>query len=377
MLKSLGRLPVACWSAVLVAACSIYEVPPGVGQHLGDDDGGRPGEETGGVGAVTSGGNDTNPTGGGGSGNGGVNATSGSSPTLGGGGGGGAAGTSAGSAGAETLGGGGEGGAAPPDNCLDDPNKLEPGACGCGIPDVATSELSDCQSLKSALLHRYDFEGNGTQVRDRVGTAHGTVLGATLSKLEGKGVVLMGGGKTGAYVDLPNGLLSSLKDASFEAWITWGGGAAWQRVFDFGDSSAASPENNPANGKSYLFVTPRSGFNAVGAGYSLEGNSAGQELTLKATAMLEQSLSQVVVVANDTGDQLLVYVNGAEVVRADWTGTLGAVNDVNVWLGRSQYDGDPELSGVYHDFRVYGAALSAAQVASSYRGGPDPAFLLP
>lgn len=369
----MGRLPLAIWTGVLAVACSIYDVPPGVGQQLGDDDGGSPSSETGGTsGATTSGGSTMNSAGVGGSG---TSGTAGTTVTMGG---GGTAATTGGSAGSESeLGGEAAGGAPPADACPDDPNKLEPGACGCGIPDVATAELSDCQSLKAALIHRYDFEGSGTQARDRVGTAHGTVIGATLSKLDGKGVVLMGGGKSGAYIDLPNGLMSSLKDASFEAWVTWGGGAAWQRIFDFGNSTAAQPENNPANGNQYLFVTPRNLSNVVGAGYSLMGNSSGQEIPLAATAMLEQSLSQVVAVANDTGDSLLIYVNGAEVARASWTGTLAAVNDVNVWLGRSQYEGDPELSGVYHDFRVYGAALSAAEVASSFRGGPDPAFLVP
>ena len=82
--------------------------------------------------------------------------------------------------------------------------------------------------MKSALLHRYSFDGTGTAVTDSVGAAHGTVVNAQLS---GSGTVVLGGGTTDQYVDLPNGIVSSLTNATFEAWITWDGGNGWQRVF--------------------------------------------------------------------------------------------------------------------------------------------------
>lgn len=270
---------------------------------------------------------------------------------------------------------GGEGGAAPqPDDCPNDPAKLVPGACGCGVPEAPSATKSDCQSLKGLLLHRYDFEGSGTAVRDRVGVAHGAVArGSTLSKLDGKGVVLLGGGDVGAYVDLPNGLVSSLKNATFEAWVTWGGGSAWQRIFDFGDSTASVPENNQAGGKTYLFLTPKSASGVVSFAFSL--SSVPQEVDVNGSAALPQSLRQVVGVADDDGDKLLLYVDGAKVGEHAWTAHLSQINDVNVWLGRSQYANDSELNAVYHEFRVYGAALSAAQVAATFQAGTDPPFL--
>ena len=167
----------------------------------------------------------------------------------------------------------GDGAPGKPDECPDDPNKLTPGQCGCGVPEVSTPTLADCHVLKSKLIHRYDFEGSGTPVKDRIGTANGSVMGATQTLLDGHGVVLLGGGNAGAYVDLPNGLVSSLKDATLEAWVTWGGGNAWQRIFDFGDTTNATPENNPGQGKTYLFLTPKSGDGVVVGGYSLSGTA--------------------------------------------------------------------------------------------------------
>jgi hypothetical protein len=272
---------------------------------------------------------------------------------------------------------GGEGGAAEkPDECPDDPNKVEPGVCGCGLPDAATATLASCKTLVAKLLHRYDFEGSGATVTDRVGTAHGAIVGAaTLSKLAGRGVLQLAGGTAGAYVDLPNGLVSALTNATFEAWITWAGGSNYQRVFDFGDSDDPMPENNPKNGKTYLFVSPKTGAGGVTLGYSLTGILGGQEQNIAGAAPLSEALSQVTAVADATGDTLRLYVDGLQVGEQAWTGALSSINDVNVWLGRSQYSADPELTATYHEFRVYGAALSAQEVATAFNAGTDPAFL--
>jgi hypothetical protein len=110
-------------------------------------------------------------------------------------------------------------------------------------------------------------------------------------------------------------------------------------------------------------------------GFSTDGNSAGQEVQVMAASALPQSLAHVAVVCDAAGDKLKLYIDGVKVGEKAWTGSLSSINDVNVWLGRSQYDGDNELTAVFHEFRVYGLALSDADIATSFAGGPDPAFL--
>jgi len=333
----------------LLAACSTYDelapLPPDL-----------PIESlSGSAGAGTPGGSSTT--------SGGAPAASGSSSSLGGAASGsGSGGVEPGSGSGGTESGSGSGGA----------------AAGGGQGGMPTA-CADCAALKSALVHRYDFEGTGTAVKDRVGNAHGTVQGATLSVVNGKGAVVLSGGATGPYVDLPNGLLSSLANATLEAWVTWGGGKAWQRIFDFGDSTDPMPENNPAGGKSYLFLTPTTdaGSGAVmRVAYSLNGGLDANETRVSGTVALPQTLAQVAVVVDTKSKELRLYLNGVSVGSQTFTGALADVHDVNAWLGRSQYDADPELTGTFHDFRVYGAALSASQIAASFAGGPDPAFLL-
>jgi hypothetical protein len=245
-----------------------------------------------------------------------------------------------------------------------------------GSAGAGTVVCAECAGLVAALVHRYDFEGEGTVVSDRVGTAHGEVVGAaTLSR----GVLVLEGGADGSYVNLPNGLLSQLTSASLETWVTWSSGtAAWQRVFDFGDSSAASPEDNPANGKSYLFLTPMTDAGSGGllrAVYSLSGGSAMAETRVEGPSSLPLALAQLMVVVDSASGRLLLYVDGAPVGEQASALSLSSIHDVNCWLGRSQYAADPELGATLHDFRIYDAALTPAQIAASFAGGPDPAFL--
>ena len=72
---------------------------------------------------------------------------------------------------------------------------------------------------------------------DSVGGANGTVVGVGAS-LTGSELVLPGGPSADApYADLPNGIISSLTDASVEAWVTIDGAQNWGRIFDFGSTA--------------------------------------------------------------------------------------------------------------------------------------------
>lgn len=50
---------------------------------------------------------------------------------------------------------------------------------------------------------------------------------------------------------------------------------------------------------------------------------------------------------------------------------MSAINDVNNWLGRSQFMSDPEFAGTYYDFRMYSVALTGPQVLASFNAGVD------
>jgi len=244
------------------------------------------------------------------------------------------------------------------------------GACG-----------SLCTSLSSSLVHRYRFDGTGRTITDSIGGSHGALRNTSLS---GTGTASLAGGFSEQYVSLPNELISVLRDATFETWLTWNGGnnQRWQRIFDFGVSSAG--EGAQEAGVSFLALSPQgdTASNFVvfrycsNRGFSGNCRNDGLEFEARASMPLASGvLAHVVAVFDDTNDVMRIYVDGSQVSSRSNNRRLAEIIDVNNWLGRSQYSGDPELNGHLHEFRIYAKALSAAEIQYSRDQGSDPSFL--
>ena len=378
------------WSAIALASCSVYDsslLPQG--------------ESTGSAASAT----------GGALGSGGTsaagNAPSGGAAASGSGGTGGGADTGGAAGMAEIAGEGGQsctGG----DCCPSDPNKTEPGVCGCGVADTDTDgdgtpdcvdqcpadpnkiapevcgcgvAEAPCLALQSSLLHRYSFSGTGTIVTDSKSAANGAVMGKGAA-LSGNGTLVLAGGvlpvanDPGQYVELPTNCLMGLSNATFEAWVTWNGGtdsatyrSYWQRIFDFGETSTTTSGT-------YLLLTPRA---ASAAGPSRVAFTAGMGAMSEAPVVngvpLSAGATHFTVVVDQTNSLISLYLNGTLSAAGTFTSSLSAINASNCWLGRSQYAADPYFSGTFDEFRVYSAALSAADIAFSQSMGPNPTFL--
>jgi len=174
------------------------------------------------------------------------------------------------------------------------------------------------------------------------------------------------------YVDLPNGIVSSLgPSATIEVWASWTGvGGTWQRVFDFGSSDQA--EDTQGNGATYLFVTPNNGTTTfVRTAMTNAGNPA--EKFVEAPAILPTAvLVHLAVVVDGAAKTLTLYQDGVSQGSVDLVDvTLSRLNDVNNWIGRSQWTFDDEFQGTVSEFRIYSTARSAAQIAAESAAGPD------
>jgi hypothetical protein len=262
------------------------------------------------------------------------------------------------------------------DGCPDQPQKTEPGLCGCELADSdADAGVASCAALIASLVRRYTFDGTGTAVRDSKGGPEGKVIGTTLT---GGGAVTLAGRMSDQYVDLPNGMLSALGAVTLETWLTWYGGYEWQRIFDFGDDQS-EVEGSQSSGLSYLFLTPRitdDGGALVRVAYQ---RTSYPEVQLDATRTLPAGkLTHVAVTLDSASGMIAVYIDGA-LENAKVVDTvpleLSAIHDVNDWLGRSQYAADPELAATIEEFRVYSRALDAAELRASFIAGPNPSFL--
>jgi len=221
--------------------------------------------------------------------------------------------------------------------------------------------------LQTSLIHRYSFDGTGTAVLDSKGAAHGDVIG---TELAGDGTLALLGERSGQYVNLPNGLVSGLTSATFEAWLTWQGGAAWQRIFDFGSSSSGEDMQGTV-GTSYLFLTTASSTPpALRAAFSTNGVDD-ENICQGPAAFPSMTLTHVALVVDPALQTMALYQDGAHVVTCTLPRPLSLIDDINNWLGRSNYVADVDLTGSYDEFRIYGAALTAEQLAESYAAGPD------
>jgi hypothetical protein len=269
------------------------------------------------------------------------------------------------------------------DECPDQPLKNVESTCGCEVPEDDTDGVAGCLGLLEALVHRYAFDGTSAAVTDSQRGEHGVLTAGVL--LDGSGAATLGGMRRGEYVDLPNGIVSVLTSATFEAWVLWSGGAEWQRIFDFGDDGTGVEDARNAGGAAtYLFLTPQvpgdtAETRVARVAYQRGG---GVEARVDATRRLEPSVDTHVAVTFDADTETLaLYMDGAlEASRAfdganDVRIELGALVDVNNWLGHSQYAADADFGGKIYEFRIYAAALTEAQVRTSFRAGRDAGFL--
>jgi len=219
-----------------------------------------------------------------------------------------------------------------------------------------------------ALLHRYEFSGAGTVALDAKGAAHGALIAAQLSD---EGALHLAAGTNAQYVDLPNGLISGLTNATFEVWLTWEGGANWQRIFDFGDSTSMI-EDERSNGRSYLFLSPHGNGNFMRAVYK---NAMLREVIIDSEpALAVDTPSYLAVVFDDTQNRMQLFHDGALLGAVELDSKLSQIHDVNDWLGRSQFAADPPLLATIDEFRIYDVALTEAEIAKSFGEGPDATF---
>ena len=158
------------------------------------------------------------------------------------------------------------------------------------------------------------------------------------------------------FVNLPGGAANA---RTFIAVFKWNGGAAWQRVFDFGTGT-----------NSYAFLTPLAStgyprFTITAAGISAEQH-------LDGTGVVPVNVWTHIAATTD-GSRGILYVNGVAVAtNTSMTLTAPDIVPSNVWFGRSQFTNDPYFNGQISSIRVYGRALSANEVVA-----PQPTISAP
>ena len=188
---------------------------------------------------------------------------------------------------------------------------------------------------------RYAFDIDG---RDQTGQYAATLLGGAAvvtDPIRGKVLSLGGSGQHAAFP------LSVANARTFSAWVKWNGGAAWQRLLDFGADTTA-----------YLFLTPSSATGKLRFAVA----KGGAEQVLEAPAALPVGQWCHVAVTLD-GARGVLYLDGAPVASGAVTIRPWDLLARNLYLGRSQFATDPYFNGSIDDFRVHGRALGGGEIA--------------
>jgi hypothetical protein len=58
-------------------------------------------------------------------------------------------------------------------------------------------------------------------------------------------------------------------------------------------------------------------------------------------------------------------------------GGPNTINDLNNWLGRSNFLGDANMDGIFNEFRIYDYALNEEHVRGNFNAGPDTVNVVP
>ncbi len=282
---------------------------------------------------------------------------------------------------------------------------------------IVVSDLPQYQSLTSSwefykggsrvdppvLQHHWNFEeGEGTIVYDRIGSKNAHIVGFKHQwvKTGSDGGVKLEGGKTnsewndgrgdeagaGAYVDIPNGIISELdSDAvSIEIRFATEQLTAWTRIYDFGTSydgaGISSAWVSPNTNNTFVLVANSD----VGYGQnSVRLHNASGVTEFEALKKLNDGRKHHMVTVLDTvGRVLHIYRDGVRVNEEEAQYALPATFDDlsefvdnNNWLGRSQWEHDPLWQGTIYDLRIYSGVVSEEQAERFYQGNyeePQP-----
>lgn len=190
---------------------------------------------------------------------------------------------------------------------------------------------------------QYTFDGKN-ELADQNGKNKLTLLGgASITEDGNTGKALLLDGEDD-FAQLPDNIMS--EEMTITAWVKINKFTVWGRVFDFGTDSS---EN--------FFFAPYSG----GASRTEIKTKDGAD-TMDAVQETELDwVHYAVTVGNNT---VSYYRNGRLISSKKITQSLGEMNNVANYIGKSHYDGDAYLAAAVDDFRVYDTALDRNEICN-------------
>ncbi len=275
--------------------------------------------------------------------------------------------------------------------------------------------LTTAASVKAALTNRWSFNNTagaataGVVIADAAGAQNAFVRGQGAT-FNGSAVVLPGnttGNQTpaavSAYVDLPNGIISSQTHLTIELWASPVSFQNFQRLVDFGrvvqagdglgapgeitGGGTVAPGTTQASDSITLTLSRGASLNEQRFEGKLNGaannaDPAGLYRLLDTNLATTANTSYHYVITYEsgagafpaTGGRLSWYRDGVLVAAGDVGFPLSQIEDVNNWLGRSLWSADRSTAAAYDEVRIYNHAMRLTELTASRSLGTNPAL---
>ena len=194
------------------------------------------------------------------------------------------------------------------------------------------------------------------------GLANGTVTG-TATYSDGKvGQAISLDGSTNSVTLPSNAALCSYTAITLSTWVSWKGGKAWQRIFDFGNSASTTK---------YMFLTPTNG-----SYMRFAIRNGGSEQIVQTSAPLTTNTWVHVALTLGNGTATL-YVNGvASDIRCRFDQAKSLQSEHKLHRQKQDFTGDPLFNGLIDDFRIYNRVLSSDEIKGVYNKASFDSTLL-
>ncbi|GAA5116076.1 autotransporter-associated beta strand repeat-containing protein [Luteolibacter yonseiensis] len=236
--------------------------------------------------------------------------------------------------------------------------------------------------LQQSPMHRFSFNApagpapNGTAVVDSIGGLSAVIRGED-AEFNGREIRLPGGSSaTEAYIDLPNGIISSRESLSIEFWGTQDAAQDWCRILSIGTNSVGEiyGPGGVFTGTETLTLFGNVGatqVNRFARSYGTYPNGGPDRNPADYPDSDYGVEFHQVIIYDKELKEWRWYRNGILMeVIADNEGPT-TIHDLNVWLGRSEFSSDNNFRGRFDEFRIYNHTLSEGEIYGNFLAGPD------
>lgn len=212
------------------------------------------------------------------------------------------------------------------------------------------------KDIKSAVIEDVSGRGNDGVIRnyqeDGVRISTEVINGVRLNALDLKG------GTTGAYLELPSGILENETEITVSTWVNLRSSARYQRIWDFGN-----------NQSSYMYLLSNGnnkGFKGYATAITNQGwtHESGVE---KGSDFPRNTWVFTTVTIED--NHITLYENGKVVGEARTKASLSELGATrNNYFGKGQFTDDP-MNGKLAEIAIYNYAMNEMQVEALFESG--------